>query len=81
MTLTWTDPLNKNGVITNYVLKYVALTTDETTKVNVAADQRKYVVKGLRNRGAYLFKVVAVTKAGVSKESELSFDLSRGKNI
>lgn len=79
--LTWNEPLNKNGVITNYILKYISLTTNKKSKVDVDANKLKYVVKGLLMREAYLFKIVAVTSAGVSEESELSVDLSRGKHL
>lgn len=45
------------------------------------ADDRMFKLKNLLPNERYLFKLAAVTNAGVSEESEISFDLSKVPTI
>ena len=52
--------------------------TNKKQQGNLASDERTFKLKNLAPNEPYLFKLAAVTSAGISEESEISFDLSKG---
>lgn len=77
--LTWNEPSEPNGIITEYLLKYNSIPSDESYSKTLVSGKRMFVLKGLTAGGRYLFKLAAATKVGVSQETEISFDLSKGR--
>ncbi|XP_066930934.1 contactin-4-like isoform X2 [Clytia hemisphaerica] len=77
VTLSWTEPLHKNGVIEKYLLTYISMKTNKKQQGNLRSDERTFKLKNLAPNEPYLFKLAAVTGAGISEESEISFDLSK----
>ena len=78
VTLSWTEPLQSNGMITKYILYYGSIKTGEVKYEELTADVRTFKVRQLSPTDAYIFKLAAHTSAGDSKKTTLSFDLSKG---
>ena len=78
VTLSWTEPLHSNGIITKYILYYGSIKTGEVKYQELTADVRTFKVRHLSPTDAYIFKLAAHTSAGDSKKTTLSFDLSKG---
>ena len=81
VVLSWKEPLQRNGIITNYHLSYGSIKTGEVIHKELASDSRTAKVQHLSPSDAYIFKLKAHTSAGGSEESRISFDLSKGEHL
>ena len=61
VTLEWSVPKDKNGIIRHYILRYYELSAPNDTVVNITTTETTLTVEGLSAFTDYVFRVSAVT--------------------
>lgn len=66
--IRWNAPTNKNGVLTNYVVKLCG--TEDCNTYNVEPHLHQKILKNISRSGNYKIRVAAQTMAGIGEFSE-----------
>ena len=64
VTVSWTPPVEKNGILTNYTITWQAGAYMSSNSVVVDSNSSSYVVAGLQTCVLYNFSVAASTSIG-----------------
>lgn len=67
LTIKWSDPLDKNGVLTGYQVKYKIKDSPDTKVVNLTSQETSLHVTQLKALTHYWFEIVASTSKGAGK--------------
>ena len=76
VTLTWSEPLYKNGILTQYLLTYQELPSGPIYKEERSTDETFLTLSNLSPSSIYIFKLYAVTIVGQGEPAEVKFDFS-----
>jgi len=80
-TLSWNEPLHKNGKILNYRLKYRLLPYGRLYEKVINIDERILILKNLISNAKYYFSLSAVTVAGIGETEEITFDFAKVPSV
>jgi len=70
IVLTWQPPLDRNGVILNYIVHFKAEHDDYERKLVIASHAKRYRVQELQVKMKYTFWMAAVTSKGVGNSTK-----------
>ena len=78
-TLSWNEPLHKNGKIVKYNLIYRVLDDGKRIVMDIQKDKQLIVLSNLISNARYSFILSASTSAGTGETEEIEFDFSKSE--
>ena len=78
-TLSWNEPLHKNGKIVKYNLIYRVLDGGRRIIKDIQKDEQFIVLSNLISNTRYSFTLSASTSAGTGETEEIEFDFSKSE--
>lgn len=79
LTIKWTEPSDKNGILTGYQVKYKIKDSVDTKVVNLTEHENSLHVTQLKALTHYWFEVVAWTSKGPGKPKNALIQVSKKK--
>ncbi|CAI4226477.1 unnamed protein product [Auanema sp. JU1783] len=77
-TVTWNPPIEANGIITRYILRYWNdMTPEAKTSMELSGDQHSAVITGLQPTTKYSVDIFASTSVGDGPRDESKFESGR----
>jgi protein sidekick len=76
LTMKWTEPIDKNGILTGYQVRYKMKDLQDTKVVNLTANENILHVTQLKALTHYFFEVVAYTSKGAGKPKNALIQVS-----
>jgi protein sidekick len=76
LTMKWTEPTDKNGILTGYQVRYKTKDSLDTKVVNLTANENSLHVTQLKALTHYHFEVVAYTSKGPGKPKNALIQVS-----
>jgi protein sidekick len=67
LTLKWSEPNDKNGILTGYQVKYKVKDSNDVKVANLTAQQTELHVTQLKALTHYWFEIAAMTSKGIGK--------------